>query len=160
MGGFQLPTAQVQECKAVYEIMPASWHDLRELHRFEQVCFDRDAWHFIELLAVLIFPATVCIKADDSGKMVGFVAGDIRRRQKVGWIATIGVLPAYRRQGIAAALLKACEVGMRMPMVRLCVRKSNLSAQSLYIKDGYRQIDVWKEYYPGKEDAIVFEKKR
>ncbi|MCJ7625988.1 MAG: GNAT family N-acetyltransferase [Anaerolineaceae bacterium] len=143
----------------MYEIMPARWQDLKELRHLEQICFDRDAWPWIELLAVLIFPGTVCVKAVVSGKMVGFVAGDVRKWQRVGWIATIGVLPVYRRMGIAKALLAACEEQMRMPTVRLCVRQSNLSAQFLYRREGYHQIEIWKDYYSGKENAIVFEKK-
>jgi ribosomal protein S18 acetylase RimI-like enzyme len=60
--------------------------------------------------------------------------------------------------GIANALLDACEQEMAQPVVRLCVRRSNLDAQSLYLKRGYTQTEIWEKYYEGGEDALVLEK--
>ena len=57
--------------------------------------------------------------------MVGFVAGDIKHSERLAWIATIGVLPEYRGRGIGAALLRACEEKMDVPVIRLVVRQSN-----------------------------------
>ena len=90
--------------------------------------------------------------------MAGFIAGDLRGEEGVGWITTLGVAPAYRRNGIALALLRDSEKQMAAKRIHLCVRKSNLAAINLYTNNGYHQIDVWRAYYPDKEDALVLEK--
>lgn len=120
----------------------------------------------IELLGVLTFPDVVRLKAVINDQMAGFIAGDPRRansrgnlRTAEGWILTLGVLPAYRRLGIAEALLAECEAQMNMPVVKLTVRRSNLAAIRLYEKTGYRQIDIWLKYYHNGEDGLVFEKR-
>jgi ribosomal protein S18 acetylase RimI-like enzyme len=123
----------------------------------ERVCFPLDAWPLLEKVGALILPATVRIKAVHRQKMIGFVGGDIRRREQLGWITTISVLPEYRRMGVAAALLEACEKEMGMPKVKLAVRKSNTTAQLLYLKHGYRKTETWQNYYRGGEDAVVME---
>ena len=112
----------------------------------------------LDLLATLTFPTAVHYKAVMDEKMIGFIAGDRRAREKVGWVTTVGVLPEFRKQGVATALMQVCETELAMPKIRLCVRRTNLNAQILYIQLGYHQIDVWKQYYTGQEDALVFEK--
>jgi ribosomal protein S18 acetylase RimI-like enzyme len=144
----------------VFDIIQATWRDIKELYHLEHVCFDRDAWPLLDLMAVLTFPSVIRLKAVMNEKMVGFIAGDRRRHQRLGWVTTIGVLPEYRKLGIGKALLEACEELIDLPTVRLCVRKSNFEAQRLYIKAGYHQIGVWREYYSGNEDAFVYEKHR
>jgi len=95
-----------------------------------------------------------------NGQMVGFIAGDVRSFKKIGWIATICVLPQYRYHGIGSALLHACEKRLNTPIIRLTVRISNKEAQNLYHSLGYQQVDVWPRYYIDGEDAIVLEKSK
>jgi ribosomal-protein-alanine N-acetyltransferase len=140
--------------------VPASWRDLGELRILEHECFEDDAWPLWDLVGVLTFPGVVRLKAVEAEKMVGFVAGDVRPREGLGWITTIGVLPAFRRRGIANALLASCEEQMGMAVVRLCVRRSNLGAQQLYHKAGYNPAGVWERYYSDREDALVLQKDR
>jgi len=71
---------------------------------------------------------------------------------------TLAVLPAYRRLGIANALLDACEMEMAIPVIKLSVRKSNVQAQALYSKRGYKLLEVWSHYYEGGEDGLVLVK--
>ncbi len=142
-----------------YQLSPAGLSDLNPLRAIEKACFPLDAWPLLELLSVLILPNLVKIKAEVGEKMVGFVGGDARRFEGVGWITTLGVLPQYQRMGIATALLDQCEQQMGMSVVKLTVRRSNLSAQTLYYGRGYQQIDVWKGYYEGGEDGLVLQKK-
>jgi ribosomal protein S18 acetylase RimI-like enzyme len=141
-----------------YTIESASLRDLADLRRLERECFFRDAWPLLDLIGVLTFPGIVRLKAVIEGGMVGFVAGDAKILQQVGWITTIGVAGTCRRNGIGYALLGACELGMRMPEVRLCVRKSNLVAQRMYEKAGYQPAGIWERYYEGGEDALVLQK--
>ena len=141
-----------------FPIESATLRDIKALDRLEKTCFGDDAWPLIELLGVLAFPGVVRLKAVADGEMVGFIAGDARRDWHTGWILTLGVLPNWRRRGIADALLEECEHQMNMKKVRLTVRRANLPALSLYQKLGYSQVEVWPKYYHNGEDGLVLEK--
>ena len=142
-----------------FEIKPASWRDLFAVQEIERACFKEDAWPLIELMAALSFPNIIRLKAVIKEKTAGFIAGDIRRSEGTGWILTVGVLPDYRRQGLAEELLAVCEQAMKMSQIKLSVRRSNQAAITLYQKLGYAQVDVWSKYYHDGEDGIVMEKK-
>ncbi len=143
---------------SIYNIQSSSLRDLFPLSALEKVCFDQDAWPLLELIGVLTFPGVVRLRAVVAGEMVGFIAGDPRRNEKTGWILTLGVLPDWRRKGIARDLLATCEQIMGMPRVKLTVRRDNLPALRLYEKLGYRQIDIWSRYYRNGQDGLVLEK--
>jgi ribosomal protein S18 acetylase RimI-like enzyme len=140
------------------DILPATLRDLGPLRRIEQACFPKDAWPLLDLVAVLTFPDVIRLKAVADGQMVGFIAGDLRRNEGVGWIATVGVLPEYRRRGIARDLLLECEHQMNVSIIRLCVRAENTEAIHLYEVEGYKHIDTWKKYYNDEGNALVMEK--
>ncbi len=140
------------------DILPASLRDLGALRKLEKECFKKDAWPVLDLFAVLTFPEVVRFKAMSDGQMIGFVAGDPRRRDGFAWIAMIAVDPRYQRRGIGRALLHVCESKLSVPRVRLIVRLSNTGAINLYEKEGYKTIDIWKGYYSDGEDGIVMEK--
>jgi ribosomal-protein-alanine N-acetyltransferase len=139
-------------------IQPASWRDFRQVLQLERACFGTDAWPWIDILAALTFPEAVPLKAVEDGRIVGFVIGDRRRREGMGWIASIGVHPEWRRRGVARLLLNACEASLEMPRVRLTLRVSNLPALHLYQSSGYIDADRWRNYYRDGEDAILMEK--
>ena len=144
----------------LYQIIPATWHDLNPLRQIEKECFGEDSWPLWDLIAVLTLPGIVRLKAIADGNMVGFVAGDPKPSEGVGWITTLGVISIYRGQGIARALLSACEEGLDLPVIKLSVRRSNWAAINLYANFGYKQTGVWQKYYVGGEDALVLEKRR
>ena len=139
-------------------VQPATWRDLRPLLELEKICFGRDAWPLLDTLAALTFPQTVRIKAVVGERVVGFIIGDRRRGNSLGWIASLGVHPDYRRRGIARSLLAACEDELATPRTRLTLRCTNEAALRLYQQMGYVEIDIWKQYYRRGEDAIVMEK--
>jgi len=141
------------------EIQTASLIDLAALRRLEHVCFEKDAWPLLDLIAVLTWPDIIRLKAVEDNEMVGFVAGDPRSSSRVAWIATIAVDPRYQRRGIGRMLLHACEEQIKLPRVKLSVRSSNQGAISLYEKDGYRFVDLWRNYYNDDEDALIMEKR-
>lgn len=141
------------------EIQSASLRDLSALRRLEQVCFEKDAWPLLDLMAVLTWPDVIKLKAVENGEMIGFAACDPRPSEDAGWIATLGVDPRYQRRGIGRALLRACEAKSRLPRMKLTVRLSNEAAISLYEKEGYRSVDIWKRYYNDGEDGLVMEKR-
>ena len=141
--------------------MDAGIGDLNALRRLENEVFRQDAWPLVELIAMLTMPGLVRLKAVVQNEMIGFVGGDVRPADHVGWIATLGVLSAYRGMGVGRALLRACEerLFLRVPVVRLSVRRSNRVAIALYESEGYEVVDVWRGYNFDREDALAFEKK-
>ncbi len=139
-------------------ILPAGLRDLRQVARVERECFLDDAWPLIDIITVLILPGIIRYKAELDERVIGFAAA--KDRSSVGWITTIGVIPDYRRRGIARILLVACEERLSASQIRLCVRRSNYAAQFLYQQQDYHQVDIWPRYYRGGEDALVMEKSR
>lgn len=140
------------------DIQTASLRDLGALRKLEQAIFKQDAWSLLDLMAVLTWPEVIRLKAVQDGEMVGFIAGDPRPSQDLAWIAIIGVDPRFQHRGIGRALLRACEDQMKFSRSRLTVRLSNDKAIALYEQEGYRTVDIWKEYYNDGEDGLVMEK--
>ncbi|MBE9473675.1 MAG: GNAT family N-acetyltransferase [Chloroflexi bacterium] len=139
-------------------VEPATWRDLSSLRNLEKICFPRDVWPLLDMVGVLTFPGVVRLKATREGEMAGFIAANLRRTENSAWISTLGVLPAFRRQGLASTLLRACEAKLKVPRIRLSVRASNQPALRLYSQFGYKQNGVWSRYYSDGEDALVLEK--
>jgi ribosomal-protein-alanine N-acetyltransferase len=155
-------------------VAPATWRDFRDVLALERVCFEGDSWPWIDIMAALTFPEAVRLKAvtpaeDGQGaadqsrggngsKAIGFVFGDRRRSQGLGWIASIGVHPAYQRRGVGTRLLSACERALATPQVRLTLRLSNTTARRVYDAAGYVEIGRLERYYRDGEDGIVMEK--
>jgi ribosomal-protein-alanine N-acetyltransferase len=149
-------TAAISDSRAIIE--PATWRDLNGLRHLEQICFPQDAWPLWDLIGVLTFSNVFRIKATANGQMVGFIAADLHRSENLAWIATVGVLPEYRRQGIGSALLVAVEEQIGVSSIRLSVRVSNRPALNLYDRLGYHRYGTWPHYYADGEDALVLEK--
>jgi len=140
-------------------ILKANWHDTGALLKLEKQCFSpNDAWPLLDILAVLSLPGIVRLKVEHDSILIAFIAAERQVEKSIGWITTIGVAPDYRKFGIAARLLTACENTINMPAICLSVRKSNLAARRLYQHAGYKQVDLWPKYYIGGEDALVLEK--
>lgn len=140
------------------EILAATWRDLWPIAALEKLCFGKDSWPWVEILAALILPGTIRLKAEQSGAIIGFVIGDRRARKDLGWVASIGVHPSYRRRGVGRRLLDACERNLGTQRIRLSLRRSNEQALALYRQVGYSQVGVWPDYYRDGEDALVMER--
>jgi ribosomal protein S18 acetylase RimI-like enzyme len=141
-----------------HRLLPMTWRDFRSVYSLERTCFLKDAWPWFDVLASLTFPETVRIKAVVDAEMIGFVIGDRRRGQDLGWIASLAVHPDFRRRGFGRILLRACEEELQMSQLRLTLRPSNKGAEKLYLEEGYSRSDLWKRYYNDGEDGLVMEK--
>lgn len=156
-------TSEIQgkssDLSSPWVILEADWRDYTQFNQLEKACFrSEDHWPFWDLIGVLTLPGVVRFKALMDGMLVGFIGGEREMSHRLGWITTLAVSPAYRRRGIAQALLARAEETLAMPRVRLSVRASNAGAIRLYEINGYAQVDCWQKYYAGGEDALVLEK--
>lgn len=76
-----------------------------------------------------------------------------------GHVTNIAVHPQYRRKGIGGKLIShliSIAQKEKIEKMTLEVRKSNIAAQKLYIKNGFEIKGVRKKYYSDNgEDAII-----
>jgi ribosomal-protein-alanine N-acetyltransferase len=91
------------------------------------------------------------------GKVVGYILATAAADE--GEILIVGVDPAARRQGVAAALLTDALAGLRAAgakAVFLEVRRGNKAAVALYNRFGFGEAGVRKGYYSDTgEDALL-----
>jgi len=76
-------------------------------------------------------------------------------------IESVFIKKEYRKQGLATMLITELEKALiekNIEKIFLEVRLSNLSAQNLYIKNGFNKINVRKSYYSDGEDAVILAK--
>jgi [ribosomal protein S18]-alanine N-acetyltransferase len=78
-------------------------------------------------------------------------------------IATLGVAPGRKGEGLGAMLLDALltEADRRSPVVLLEVRADNEVAQGLYRRRGFAEVGRRRRYYqPSGTDAVVMKRER
>jgi [ribosomal protein S18]-alanine N-acetyltransferase len=140
-----------------YTIRLMSTEDLDEVMEVENHSFsvpwNRDA--FFSEIETNHFATYIVI--EDDGKVTGYCGVWIIVDE--AHITNIAVLPSYRGKGLGDKLLGsmieiAKEMGART--MTLEVRVSNIPAQSLYRKFGFRDGGIRKNYYSdNQEDALV-----
>jgi ribosomal protein S18 acetylase RimI-like enzyme len=84
------------------------------------------------------------------GALVAHIGGDR------GWVTELGVLPAHRGRGIAAALLRrsfAAFASRRIQQVILNVDAENPSATALYERVGMRVVKQWDMWERSQDDV-------
>lgn len=73
-----------------------------------------------------------------------------------GHIISLAVLPPQRRTGIGKELLRKAMETPHLKGLQAEVRRSNLGAQTFYLRMGFRIVGVVPNYY-GKEDALIIQ---
>lgn len=131
---------------------------MNALSKLIKEVFKEDAWPVLDLLAVLIFPGGIHIKAHTGDTLVGFISVEENLFETCAWISLVGVASAFRRQGVGESLMKEVEKQVRRQAIQLCVRKSNQAAIQMYEKLEYRRKEIRQKYYSDGEDAIVMGK--
>lgn len=140
-----------------WNIAPVMPDQLDQLEEMEKVCFS-DPWSR-QLLADLLEAenALTIAAVDEAGTILGYAS--LQTVLDEGYVNNLAVLPAYRRMGIASALLEEFRrygAANQLAFLTLEVRASNAPAIALYAKHGYAQVGRRKNYYAHpKEDAIL-----
>jgi len=151
-----IPSASPSPAAAA--IAAAGLLDLPAIRRIEQACFPADAYDWLTLLGLAINPRVRRLKAIAADGLVGFCAGEVRSREGLGWIITLGVAPRFQGRGIGRCLLRRAEDEMGMRRVKLTVRRSNSRAIRLYEQGGYRLVLAARGYYHDGEDGLIMQK--
>ena len=104
--------------------------------------------------------AAYLVAEDETGAVLGYAGLQVVLDE--GCITKIAVLPAFRRQKIAARLLQVFfdfAKAHELRFITLEVRASNDAAIALYQKFGFAEVGRRKNYYEKpKEDALIMTK--
>lgn len=141
------------------EVVPLREEHLDAAARLEQLCFSAP-WSRRALQEELTNPAAVYLAALVGGRVAGYAG--MRHAAGEGYIDNIAVDPAFRRRGVATALLGQLEEFARrnhFAFLTLEVRPSNEPALRLYEKLGYMQAGRRRGFYTNPpEDALLLTK--
>ncbi len=139
------------------EVCSLTLNDIDEVMVVEKLSFSIP-WSkqaFIEEVTNNKFARYIIAKVD--GKTVGYAG--LWKVFDEGHITNVAVHPEYRRSGVGYTLVRGLiELSIKENIVKLTleVRRSNIAAQNLYTKFGFRSEGFRKEYYAdNKEDAII-----
>ena len=139
-----------------YQVVPMDRGHIPAIAALERACFSRP-WSEGALEEEL-YNDTACflVAEGEDGSVLGYAGLHVILDE--GYIDNVAVDPAYRRQGVADALLDVfCRFGAeKLAFLTLEVRESNAPAIALYEKHGFYTIGRRKDYYDDpKEDALL-----
>ena len=139
-----------------YQVVPMDRGHIPAIAALERACFSRP-WSEGALEEEL-YNDTACflVAEGEDGSVLGYAGLHVILDE--GYIDNVAVDPAYRRQGVADALLDVfCRFGAeKLAFLTLEVRASNAPAIALYEKHGFYTVGRRKDYYDDpKEDALL-----
>ncbi len=143
-------------------VRPLTRSHLRELVQVNSRCFGPgDGYTKYTFEYLLDDPRSLSYRIDDDlGSMAAFAFVMITD-SGAGHLTTIGVLPEYRRRGLAACLIRHVERALASRgtvTLMLEVRVSNIEAQALYRREGFVVVQRINRYYNNGEDCFLMMK--
>lgn len=128
---------------------------LDDVANIEKNCF-ANPWSRQDLKNQLELDTSHFLVAVEDGRAVGYMGLQIFSGE--GYVTNVAVLPEYRGQGIAQALIKE-QMKNDMSFITLEVRESNAPAISLYEKAGFENAGIRPKFYSNpNENAIIMTK--
>lgn len=139
-----------------YQLVPMDRSHLEGIAELERTCFSHP-WS-VDMLAEELYneTASFLVAEGEDGSVLGYAGLHVVLDE--GYIDNVAVDPAYRRQGIADALIDTfVRFGAaKLAFLTLEVREGNAPAIALYEKHGFYEVGRRKDYYDDpKEDAIL-----
>ena len=130
-----------------------------QIAAMERTCFS-DPWSENSIASELDNRLSYWLVAEENGQVLGYIGSQTVLGETD--IMNLAVSPEHRRKGIAKALLLTLMDVLKTQgnrCVSLEVRQSNLPAQALYKKLGFRQVGIRPNYYRDpKEAALILRK--
>lgn len=137
------------------KIKPFEKKYLDDVYEIEKICFS-NPWSKEDLERQIDTETSHFLVADMDGRAVGYMGLQIFAGE--GYVTNVAVLPEYRGQGIAKALITE-QMKNDMEFITLEVRESNTPAIHLYTKSGFEKVGVRPDFYSDPtENAVIMTK--
>ena len=138
-------------------IREASFKDLFRIVKIERQNFSKP-WGFSGFSAELLKKDNLFLVAEIDGNVVGYIVCWILFDE--AYIANIAVDINYQGMGIGSRLMESLFDVLSSKEIKRCtleVRVSNVRAQKLYNKFGFKVVGIRKKMYHDGEDGFVME---
>jgi len=158
-------TSKTQDAAmATYNIRWMIRRDMQEVLAIEEASFP-NPWLESDFLQCMRRRQSIGMVVEYGQQVVGYIVYELHKRQID--VINIAVHPAWRRKGIASAMLQRIQVNMRACVsvstrhsVEVIVRETNLAAQLFFKRCGLRGVRVLRDWYEGRgfdcqEDAYL-----
>ena len=139
--------------------------DFTALYAIEELCFEPPIrFSRVYMQRLIAGPDAATWVAEDDSQIAGFTIVewyDDALAHRVAYIQTIEVAPAFRRRGIASALLHKVENSAREAgavVIWLHVESTNASAIRLYAAHGFTPQGSEPHYYARGRNADIYSK--
>jgi len=141
--------------------------DLRALYAIEEACFEPAVRFSRALMRSLAYDPSartwlgIVENVRVGFAIVGLQAHDQSAPPNTAYIWTIEVLPAFRRLGVARALLACAETSAReaeCDALELHVSERNAGALAMYEAANFARVGIEAQYYGRGEDAFRYRK--
>ena len=132
--------------------------DLKPVYAIEQQA-NEFPWHYNHFTDCLQASYSAFVFEDDSASMIGYTV--LQKVVDELHVLNICVRPEVQGKGYGRQIMNSIidlARSQHVATIYLEVRRSNLRAQALYMRTGFNEIAVRKNYYPahgGREDAIL-----
>ncbi len=140
----------------MYQIRPFRLTDLGEILRIEHLAFAQEAYGWAEFTRLYWWGRDTFLVAQEENRLGGYIAGVMDGDE--GYIASLAVAPASRRQGIGRALLEATKrkfIAKGAVSMALHVRVGNEPAIALYRQFGFATEEWVPGYYENGTPALL-----
>ncbi len=133
--------------------------ELRDVAALQKRAFKpRLAYGFTTLLLLWSLPFVRFLVARENGQIVGCAIGD--RNGGQARVVNICVDPSAQRRGIGARLLRALDAAIPQGDMVLMVETENATAKALYLREGFKEAGVSRNYYGRNLDGVWMLKSR
>lgn len=139
-----------------YQLVPMDRSHLPQVVAIERACFSKPWSEQVFTDELFHDTVSLVVAEGEDGTVLGY--GELGVVLDEGCLEKIAVAPAFRRQGVAQAILEAfLRFGRaNLAFLTLEVRASNDAAIGLYRKLGFQEVGRRKNYYADiHEDAIL-----
>jgi len=142
-------------------IRPARLEDAARLSSLEKRCFEIDRLSERSFRHLLKRGKASLLIDEEGGVLRGYSLVLFHQNTSMARLYSLAVAPEQRGMGIAATLMAAAEkdaLAHGVVSMRLEVHVNNTGAITLYLNLGYRQFDIYPDYYEDHAAALRMEK--
>ena len=127
--------------------------------RIEESCFDFHAWKEEDFIKSLRQRNCIGMTAEIGEDIVGYMIYELHKNRL--HILNFAVDPAFHRQGVGTAMIEKLKGKLssdRRNRLLLDVRETNLDAQLFFKAQGFKAINVLRDFYDDTtEDAYLMQ---